>query len=423
MDYSVFPAVKLAGDLQVPGEPQEAAQVLLLAAAAEGESVIANAPPLPGATGALKALGVGVKGGKGTLNVAGGLARWEAPDKPLEPELPAGTAPVLAGLLAGRPFATRLKLDPDDAELPALAEALAGAATPVRRETEALWRLGPAEGEGEIEYDAREMAPGPKQALLLAGLGRPARTVLLEAPNSRDGAERLLRRCGLQVPRQRGEGKEDPNRLSLDGGQAFGGFEAEIPADLERALPFLVAACCLKGSRLRCANVALRPGRRAPLELLRQIGAPLQLSENDQGHTDIEAAFGRLKGTRIGGKRMEPLRRNLALWAVMATQIDGEVVLRDVASMREGAFDYIAHLVESLRSLGARVGEFPEGLVIKGGPRLKGVRVDARGDAGLAAAFGVAGLFARGETVVANADGLEALHPGFFATLESLKEK
>ena len=43
-------------------------------------------------------------------------------------------------------------------------------------------------------------------------------------PNSRDGAERLLRRCGLQVPRQRGEGK-DPNRLSLDGGQTFGGFK------------------------------------------------------------------------------------------------------------------------------------------------------------------------------------------------------
>lgn len=422
MDYSVFPAVKLAGDLQVPGEPQEAAQVLLLAAAAEGESVIANAPPLPGARGALKALGVEVKDGKGRLNVAGGLAHWEAPDKPLEPDLPAGTAPVLAGLLAGRPFVTRLKLDSEDAALLALAEALAGAATPVQRETEALWRLGPADGEGNVEYDAREMVPGTKQALLLAGLGRPAQTVLLEAPNSRDGAERLLRRCGLQVPRQRGEGKE-PNRLSLDGGQAFGGFETEIPADLERALPFLVAACCLKGSRLRCANVALRPGRRAPLELLRQIGAPLQLSENDQGHTDIEASFGRLKGTRIGGKRMEPLRRNLALWAVMATQIEGEVVLRDVAAMREGAFDYIAHLVESLRALGARVGEFPEGLVIKGGPRLKGVRVDARDDAGLAAAFGVAGLFARGETVVANAGGLEAVHPGFFATLESLKEK
>jgi 3-phosphoshikimate 1-carboxyvinyltransferase len=426
MEHSVFPAVKLNGSLRVPGEPEAASRALILAIAAQGSSYIDNAPaPLDTAAAALSRLGPQTNRDQTGLHVEGDLANWSTPETPIEPQLPVGATLLLAALLATRSFPTRLRTA-DTADIGDALETLAGhlkkAGALMRRETDRVWLLGPSPDFRPTEFDAGDMGADLKQALLLAGLGHPGTTVLLEAQNSRDGAERLLRRCGLHVPRQRGESKE-PNRLSLQGDRPFGAFQAQIPGDLDRAMPFIVAGVCLKGSKLNLENVALPTGGRAPLELMRQIGAPLKLSENDSGHTDILASFSRLKSTRIGGKRMQPLRRHLALLAVMATQVEGEVVLRDVEDMRQGAFDYIAHLVELLRAVGARVGEFPEGLVVKGGPRLKGARVDARGDVGLATAFGIAGLFAKGETVVENSDGLEALHPGFFTTLESLKEK
>ena len=71
----------------------------------------------------------------------------------------------------------------------------------------------------------------------------------------------------------------------------------------------------------------------------------------------------------------------------------------------------------------AKVGEFPEGLVIDGSHPLKGARLDTHGDAGFAQAMTVAGLLANGETQIDGADLAEENFPGFFDALTTLREK
>ena len=108
--------------------------------------------------------------------------------------------------------------------------------------------------------------------------------------------------------------------------------------------------------------------------------------------------------------------------AVLATQAMGEIVIRDIEGLRQGPFDYVAHLFESLRGLEARVGEFPEGIVVKGGFVIHGGRLDAKGDPSLVMAFAVAGLLAEGEVVIEGTECLEAVWPDFFKTLHLIKE-
>ena len=113
----------------------------------------------------------------------------------------------------------------------------------------------------------------------------------------------------------------------------------------------------------------------------------------------------------------------MPLLAVLATQCDGEFVIRDVEVLRQGGFDYLAHLVQQLRLVEAKVGEFPEGLVVEGGYPLKGAAIDTRGDAGLNFAFAVAGLWAETELTLSDTRGLEEVFPAFFSTLEKLQER
>ena len=51
---------------------------------------------------------------------------------------------------------------------------------------------------------------------------------------------------------------------------------------------------------------------------------------------------------------------------------------------------------------------------------LQGARVDAHGDHRIAMALAVAGLVARGETVIAGAETVSKSFPGFVATLRAL---
>ena len=110
------------------------------------------------------------------------------------------------------------------------------------------------------------------------------------------------------------------------------------------------------------------------------------------------------------------------LLAVLATQATGQFVIRDVDHLRQGDYDFVAHLVELLRQRGAKVGEFPEGLVVDGGLPLSGGVIDAKGDVGLVLAFAVAGLLAEEEMTIQGAECLDGVYPDFFAALAAVKE-
>jgi 3-phosphoshikimate 1-carboxyvinyltransferase len=245
---------------------------------------------------------------------------------------------------------------------------------------------------------------------------------LREPLKAGERAERPLRQWGVEVLRRRQE-TEGEWALSVEGGQELQARDLEIAGDPPLALPLAVAALGLRRSELRLRRLALRPGKRLFFDLLRQLGAPLAFEENEDGTADLLVRSGKLKPTRIAEKRAEKLLDQVPLLAVLATQTEGEFVIRDVEVLRRGEYDYLAHLVQQLRLIAAKVGEFPEGLVVEGGYPLRGAAIDTRNEVGLTFAFAVAGLWAEEELILSDTQCLEAVFPAFFSTLEKLQER
>jgi 3-phosphoshikimate 1-carboxyvinyltransferase len=86
--------------------------------------------------------------------------------------------------------------------------------------------------------------------------------------------------------------------------------------------------------------------------------------------------------------------------------------------------DRIEAVTDGLRTLGARVHSRPDGWTVTGVPaRLRGGRVDARGDHRIAMLGAVAGLASREGVAIEGADTAAISFPGFYELLESVTRR
>ena len=423
MKQRISAARRLEGEARVPGERDGAALALLLAAVSEGESKVDNQPPgSRRLVSWLQSAGIESRRTNSTLAVRGGGPHALQGIEGLVDLTDTGTAalPALA-LLAGQGTSLRARIPAAQQEsCTRLLELLGrmGAAGRIEAgDVVGFDRGGRIKGAVHPETDLE--AP-VKLALLIAGLYGEGATEVREPASSRDRVDELLERRGAGVSRSRRDGAR---AISVEGGTPLLATPVSVPGELRLALPLVVAASPLKGSRIRIRNVELRSRQRPFLELLRQIGGDTAVEEIEDGASDLVVCAARLKGTRVAGGRTERLLDQVALLAVLATQVEGEFIIRDIASLREGSFDRIAHLVSALRRFGAKVGEYPEGIVIEGGRPLAGSEIDCRNDSGLALAFAAAGVLADGETVLADSGCLQEVFPGFCDLLQALQEQ
>ena len=423
MEQVINPARKLVGEVEVPGELPPTEQALILAALATGESGIRNASPgSVRLVGVLKQLGVEIKSRPGVLRVNGrGLEGICAPEGVLELDGLGETALLVLAVLAGRDFVSRCKLSEGQERCMALQELLAPMGASLVRESDDFFSVGGSAKLQGVEYQVVDLDSSLKLAVLIAALGAIGTTSLRESLKGRDQAVNLLRQRQVEVERRK-QGETDRYLVSLMGGQILQPGQVDVHGDLRLAYPLIIAALGLKGSEVTVRRLAIHPGQRAFLDTMRHMGAPIALEEDEGGRFQLAVRSGALKSTRIAGPRTEKLLEQIPLLAVLATQARGEFVIRDIEILRRGEFDHVAHLVALLREIGARVGEYPEGIVIKGGFPLRGGVIETRGDAGLVLAFAVAGLLAESEITLADAECVDGIYPGFFATLEKLKE-
>ena len=411
MAATVTPVKKIVGQVSVPGERESAERALVLAALSEGNSTVRHVPvAAERVIGLLRELGVDITKRAGNCVVHGvGLRGFREAEGPLDLEGLGNTALLLLPLLAGQTFRSQVKLGAEAERCQPLLNLLAQVGFAVEQESADTFVIGGQQAKGFVLSEAPptdDLALGAMMAALFAEGTTELRT------GTR--VERLLRRRGVAVARRQ--------LLSVEGGQALQGVDVEVPGQLELAYPLMGAALCRKGSELTIKRVVVRPGQRAFLDLLRQIGAEIvaedlreKCEEATRFECDLHVSASPLKATRVAGQRAAKVADQIALLAVLATQVAGTTVIRDIEDL-----PYVEHLCAALRSLDARIGQFPEGLVIKGGVPLQGGQLDSQGDPGLTMAFAVAGLLAEGELTIEGSDCLTPIWPDFFKTVQSI---
>ena len=400
----VSPVKKIAGQVSVPGEREPAERALVLAALSEGKSTVRHVPVAADRVVALlRELGVDITKRVGTYAVRGvGLRGFQKAAGPLDLEGLGDTALLLLPLLAGQTFRSQVKLGAEAERCRPLLALLAQLGFAVEPESADTFVIGGQQAKGFVLSEAP-----PTDALALgatmASLFAKGTTVLKVGTR----VERLLRERGVTVERRK--------LLSVEGEQALQGVDVEIPGQLALTYPLIGAALCRKGSELTVKRVVIRPGQRAFLDLLRQIGAEIVAEDIGGSEFDLHVSASQLKATRVAGQRAAKVADQIALLAVLATQTQGTTVIRDIEDVL-----HAEHLCAALRSLDARIGQFPEGLVIKGGFPLQGGQLDSLGDPNLTMAFAVAGLLAEGELTIQGSECLTPIWPDFFKAVQSI---
>ena len=282
--------------------------------------------------------------------------------------------------------------------------------------------LAPIRVEGSplsgISYRLPVASAQVKSCLLLAGLLAEGETRVIEPSPTRDHSERMLAAAGAEVGR-------DGETVTIRPADRLEPGEIVIPGDLSSAAFFIVAATIVPGSRARLDGVGLNPTRCGVIEILRRMGAAIEVSE-ERGRGGepvgaIEVSAAELGGTTVGGDEIPLAIDELPLIALAACFAEGETVIAGASELRRKESDRIETVTGALAGLGAAIESTPDGMVIPGGGGIDGGRVDSHGDHRIAMLGAIAGLASRRGVEVEGIDAVAVSYPGFAADLESLR--
>ncbi|HYD44396.1 MAG TPA: 3-phosphoshikimate 1-carboxyvinyltransferase, partial [Phenylobacterium sp.] len=265
-----------------------------------------------------------------------------------------------------------------------------------------------------------------KSAVLLAGLGAPGVTEVIEPEATRDHTERMLRAFGAVVEV---EDAADGRHIRLAGGQALRGTRVRVAGDPSSAAFPIVAALVTPGSEITVEGVMLNPLRTGLFTTLQEMGADLSIAnareEGGEPVGDIVARHSQLRGVEVPPDRAPAMIDEYPVLAVAAAFAEGQTAMRGIGEMRVKESDRIALMSAGLSACGVGVEEEPEALTVVGSARgnhpVNGrARVTTHGDHRIAMSHLILGL-ASDQPVEVDEPGMIATSfPGFVELMRGL---
>jgi 3-phosphoshikimate 1-carboxyvinyltransferase len=180
----------------------------------------------------------------------------------------------------------------------------------------------------------------------------------------------------------------------------------------------------IPGSDLVVCDVGCNPTRDGVVEVLRRMGASIELAnerfEAGERVADIHVTGGPLKGVEVGAELVARTIDEYPILAVVAAVAEGVTTFSDVKELRYKESDRIKAMTEGLRALGVSVEERVEGMTIEGGRRFHGGAVKSYADHRIAMSFAVAGLSSAGGVDIDDAACVDISFPAFFDLLAQI---
>jgi 3-phosphoshikimate 1-carboxyvinyltransferase len=421
------------GEIKVPGDKSISHRAAILASLAEGTSRIrgfSTAADCSATLSCVRKLGIEVESQGDSILIHGaGLNGYKPAGDPVH--LDAGnsgsTIRMMSGVLAAQRFSSILDGDSSLRR------------RPMRRVIVPLELMGarirardadfpPVEIDGRqlkpIDYVSPVSSAQVKSCVLLAGLFARGTTRVTEPAQSRNHSELMLPVFGAQLT-------ADGESVAVTGPAVLSPVRYTVPGDASSAAFFCAAAAMIPGSELLIRRVNLNPTRTEFFRVLQQLGAAIERERQAEEHGeiigDLRIGYRQLRTERAGisirGPMIPALIDELPMLAVVATQAEGRVEIRDARELRIKESDRIRSIAAGIRALGGEVEEFEDGLAVSGPQKLTGGRVSADGDHRIAMALSIAALAADGATEIVDADCADVSFPEFYQLLESVLDK
>jgi 3-phosphoshikimate 1-carboxyvinyltransferase len=424
MKFLVQPGSVQDAAVAVPGDKSISHRAVMLGSIARGSTHISgflNGEDCLATLAAMSAMGVATdQVNETTVTIHGvGLHGLRAPRSALDMGNSGTAMRLMAGLLAGQRFDTRLTGD----------ESLTG--RPMQRIITPLEAMGASIGSRDgrppldikggqslhaIHYDLPVASAQVKSAVLLAGLYANGITSVTEPAVTRDHTERMLTAMGIEV-------EVDGGRIAVEGGQELAGGSIQVPGDLSSAAFVMLAACISDSAELVIENVGINPTRTGVIDILRAMGADIQL-ENEALRSGEPVADIRVRSSQLQGIEVDPTLVSLAIdefpvLFVAAACAEGVTRFSGIGELRVKESDRIGAMAAGLRELGIKVEESEDGAVVQGG-RLNGGSVQSFGDHRIAMSLAIAGTLADAPVTVQDTDAVATSFPGFSGLFRSL---
>lgn len=405
--------------LTVPGDKSISHRSIMFGAIAEGTTEVEGF--LPGADclstiRCFNQLGVNIERRSETsIRVHGrGLTGLTEPMHPLDVGNSGTTIRLMLGILSGVPIHSILIGDESIARRP-----MKRVVDPLRkmgaridgrqagRFTPLAVRGGDLQG---IRYESPVASAQVKSCLLLAGLNATGETIVREPYLSRNHTERMLPAFGVQL--ETGEAE-----VKIKGGQSLSGTRVRVPGDISSAAFLLAAALMVPGSKVTVEQVGLNPTRTGILDAFRLMGAEVEVEVTDHWCNEpvgkVTVSGEALRGVEIGGEWIPRLIDEIPILAVVATQAQGQTIIKDAQELKVKESNRIATTAQELRKLGAVIEETEDGMIIEGGAPLTGGSCHSHGDHRIGMAMAIAGFAASGDVIVEGAEAIDVSFPGF----------
>ena len=268
-----------------------------------------------------------------------------------------------------------------------------------------------------IDYTMPVASAQVKSAILLAGLHAEGTTIVRESEVSRDHTERMLRQFGADVQVEDGV-------VSLQGGQKLKGTHVKVPGDISSAAFFLVAGAIAPNSRIVLHNVGVNETRDGILEVLRNMGATMDIQVEDieaaEPTATITIETSSLQATTIEGAIIPRLIDEIPVLALLATQANGTTVIKDAEELKVKETNRIDAVVTELKKLGAQIEATEDGMIITGPTPLTGASLQTYGDHRLGMMGAIAALITEGDVTLDDAECIAVSYPTFFEHVNTL---
>ncbi len=407
------PKICLKGELTVPSDKSVSHRAVIFSSLAKGTSVIKNFSKGQDPLSSLeicKKLGILAEFKDNLYITSSGKLNTSKTD--LYCGNSGTTMRLMAGILAGQNFNSILTGDESLSKRPMKRIItplyLMGAKINSNNEKAPLKIVG--QSLHGINYSSPIASAQVKSSILLAGLFADNKTTVTEPYLSRNHTELMLSYMDADI---------SINGLSVTVAKSeLTPKVIEIPGDISSAAYFIAAALIVPDSEIILKNVGLNPTRTGLLDVLKKMGADIEILDkqtiSNELTGDLRIKYSDLTGCIIEGDIIPRLIDEIPVLAVIATQAQGQTVIKDAQDLRNKESDRIKTIVTELKKLGANIEETPDGMIINGKINLQGgVEAETYHDHRLAMSLYVAGLVCKKEILIKDFDWVNISMPEF----------
>ena len=415
----------LNGSIRVPGDKSISHRSIIFGSLAEGETKvydILRGEDVLSTMQVFHDLGVEIEDKDGVVTIQGvGMDGLKEPQNALDMGNSGTSIRLISGVLAGADFEVEMFGDDSLSKRPMDRVTLPLKKMGVTISGQTDRDLPPLHLKGTknltpIHYELPIASAQVKSALIFAALQAQGQSVIVEKECTRNHTEDMLRQFG-------GDLSVDGKKITVQGPQKLSGQTVVVPGDISSAAFWLVAGLIVPNSRVVLKNVGINETRTGIIDVIRAMGGKLEITDMDPiaKSATLTVETSDLKGTEIGGALIPRLIDELPIIALLATQAQGQTVIKDAEELKVKETDRIQVVADALNSMGATITPTTDGMMIKGKSALHGARVNTFGDHRIGMMTAIAALLvADGEVELDRAEAINTSYPSFFDDLETL---